>query len=291
MLYSSHSAAMALVVLGSLSFFGCASSSGNAASDAGLDTGGPAGNPASGGSPGGNNTGSGGSEPVVDSMPMIDTGGPGTDATANDGTSMGCGAYQLCDDFAGAAPGAAGSAWTYIMKGYTVTLDTTQAHSGTHAVHATATAGGGYAYIMESKTFPATDFWLRTYLRIMAAGGGHTVFLGADTNLNEAMGDQVRYLNNNGGNGKISTNSRSKDTFSSDATAIPMGSWFCYEVHQTPTGADIFFNGQALPAARWNNPEPTFVALVLGIERFGGGQPGDVWIDDVAINSTQIGCN
>jgi hypothetical protein len=37
--------------------------------------------------------------------------------------------------------------------------------------------------------------------------------------------------------------------------------------------------------------EPTFVSLVLGFERFGGGQAGDIWIDDVAINTAQVGCN
>ena len=286
MLYASHSAAIAVVALGSLSFFGCSSSGGSAAIDAGVDNGGPAGNPGSGGSLAGN-MGSGGGEPAMDSMPMIDT-GPATDAAGD--ASTGCGAYQLWDDFEGAAPGAAGSAWTYIMKGYTVTLDTTQAHSGTHAVHATATGAAGYAYIMETKTFPATDFWLRTYLRLMAPSGGHEVFIGADTNMNEAAGDQVRYLNNGGG-GKIATNSRSRDTFSTSPMAIPMGSWFCYEVHQTPTGASIYLNGAELPEAKWTNAEPTYVALVLGFERFGGGQAGDIWIDDVAINSTQIGCN
>jgi len=281
----SHSAAMALVALGPLSFFGCSSSGGNATPDGGAGTGGAAGTPDSGGGTGGN-MGSGGNMPVVDSMPpMTDAGGD----TAGDATSTGCGAYQLCDDFEGTAPGAAGSPWTYIMKGYTVQLVTTQAHSGTHSVQATATAGAGYAYIMESKMFPATDFWLRAYLRIMAPSGGHEVFLGSDTNLNEAMGDQVRYLNNGGG-GKIATNSRSKDTFSTSPMAIPMGSWFCYEVHQTPTGASIYLEGTELPEAKWTNAEPTFVALVLGFERFGGGQPGDIWIDDVAINSTQVGC-
>jgi len=37
--------------------------------------------------------------------------------------------------------------------------------------------------------------------------------------------------------------------------------------------------------------EPTVVSLVLGFERFSGGMPGDVWIDDVAVSSAQIGCN
>lgn len=273
-----------LVALSSASFLGCSSSSSSISPDGG-----------GGGSAG--SGGSGGGAPEVSSSDLQpdspgntspDTGGSGD--TAEAGGSGSCAGYTLCDDFEGAAPGDAASAWTFIKKGaYTIQVDTAQAHSGTHSIHATATAAAGYAYIQETKTFPATDFWVRAYLRLQALGG-HEVYVGADTALDEGTGDQVRYLNNLGG-AKIATNRRAGDRSVTSATAIPQGSWDCYEWHQAPDGVHVFFNGKAITDADWLGAQPTFVALVFGIERFGGGMAGDVWIDDVAINSAQVGCN
>jgi hypothetical protein len=205
--------------------------------------------------------------------------------------ASGCATFQLCDDFEGAAPGEATSAWKMIKNGgYVVETVTTQAHSGTHSVHAMATGGSGYAYIEETKTFPATDLWGRAYLRFQAPSGGHEVFVGLDTNVNEPQGDQVRLLNNLGG-GKITTNRRSDDKSKTSSTSIPMGSWFCYEWHETPTELHIYLDGNELTDVGEMWVEPTLVSLVLGFERFSGGTAGDVWIDDVAVNSAQVGCN
>ena len=272
-----------VIVLASASFVGCVSS--NATPNDG------------GGGKGGELGGSGGSggsdaditatdlQPDSPENTAPDT---GTDVVAEAGGCAAAG-YQLCDDFEGAAPGDAASAWTFIKKGaYTIAVDTTQAHSGTHSVHATATAAAGYAYIQETKTFPATDFWVRAYLRLVAPPGGHEVFAGADTNMDEGAGDQVRFLNSLGGG--IATNRRAGDRTVTSKTAIPMNSWDCYEWHETPDGVHVFLNGQAVPDADWLGAQPVFVALVFGVERFGGGKAGDIWIDDVAVNSTQVGC-
>jgi hypothetical protein len=227
-------------------------------------------------------SGSGGSGGMAGSSGRGGSGGGASCATAG---------YQLCDDFEGAPPGDAASAWTIIKNGgYAVETVTTQAHSGTHSVHAMATASSGYAYISESKTFPATDFWGRAYLRIAAPSSGHEVFLGADSNTNEASGDQIRYLNNTGG-GNIVTNRRVGDMSKGSATKIPMSTWFCYEWHETPTELHVYLDGKELTDVAEMWAEPTLVAIVIGFERFGGGTPGDIWIDDVAINSAQVGCN
>ena len=70
-----------------------------------------------------------------------------------------------------------------------------------------------------------------------------------------------------------------------------MGTWFCYEWHESPTALQIFLDGKELTDVDEPWVEPVLVSLVLGFERFSGGTPGDVWIDDVAINSAQVGCN
>jgi Cip1-like, core domain len=178
------------------------------------------------------------------------------------------------------------------MKGgYTIAIDTTQAHSGKNSVHATFTAAAGYAYISETKTFPATDFWGRAFMRFMAPPGGHQVFAGSDTAMDEATGDQMRYMNDMGG--MLTMNIRSTDAVAKSTKALPMGTWNCYEWHQTTTMADLYMDGAMIGTAMgagFKGLATPYVAMVLGGERFGGGVAGDVWIDDVAVDTAQIGC-
>ena len=267
---------------GSVASAGAAATAGSGAT-AGL---GAAGSGGGGGLEAGGGGGLGGSSGAGGSGGAGGGGGSG----GSSGGSASCASYTLCDDFEGAAPGDAASAWTIIKNGYTVETVTTQAHSGTHSVHVMATANNGYGYISETKTFPATDFWGRAYMRIVAPSSGHEVFAGLDTNAMEPQGEQVRLLNNTGG-GNIVTNRRSDDMSKGSATKIPMSTWFCYEWHETPSKLSIYLDGKELTDVDESWVEPTFVAFVLGFERFSGGTAGDIWIDDVAVNSAQIGCN
>jgi hypothetical protein len=221
---------------------------------------------------------------AVSSTPSSEGGGSTNCATAG---------YLLCDDFEGAAPGAAGSKFTMDTKGgYVVETVTTQSHSGTHSIHVNSPGGSGLGYIVETATFtPAiTDFWGRAYLRFMANGSGHEVFVAMDDSTSDSNGEQVRMFNDMG-DGKIATNRRSDDQEKESSQAIPMGQWFCFEWHETPTELRIYFNGQDLTVADETWTEPKLADLRLGFERFDSGTGGDVWIDDVAVNSTQIGCN
>ena len=104
------------------------------------------------------------------------------------------------------------------------------------------------------------------------------------------MGDQVRFLNKFGTD-NIATNRRAGDRTVRSAMLIPTGSWDCYEWHETPDGVHVYFKGQPLPDADWIGAQPVLVALVLGIERLDPGTPGEIWIDDLAVSSTQVGCN
>jgi len=268
---------------GSAGSVGSAGSSAGSSGEAGSSLGGAGSSGEAGSSLGG--AGSGGS---------VDSGaGDGSSASPDGGASCATAGYKLCDDFEGAAPGAATSDWTIIKNGYTMTVDTTQSHSGTHSMHANFGGGGGYAYIMETKTFPATDWWGRAWMRFMAPKGGHQVFAGSDTNIMEPQGNQMRYLNDTGG-GTFVMNMREGDNTVDSHVAIPVGTWNCYEWHQTPTAVDLFIDGKMAGTATgqpFKGLSETYVSMVLGAERFGGGAAGDVWIDDVAVNSTQIGCN
>src|SRR5208282_4840742 len=112
--------------------------------------------------------------------------------------------------FEGPAAGAPGSVWTIDNKGYTVETVTAQAHSGTHSVHVKSTGSSGLGYVVETATFPATDFWGRTYLLMVAPPSGHEVFVAMDGSTSDSTGEQIRLLNDLG-DGKIATNRRSDD--------------------------------------------------------------------------------
>jgi hypothetical protein len=70
-----------------------------------------------------------------------------------------------------------------------------------------------------------------------------------------------------------------------------MGTWACYEWHETPTGLHVYFEGSELTDIAETWTEATFSLLRLGFERFDTGTGGDIYIDDVAVNNEQIGCN
>jgi len=105
------------------------------------------------------------------------------------------------------------------------------------------------------------------------------------------QGDQFRLFNTLG-NDKIQLNEQSGDKFFASATTVPMEKWFCYEWHVTATSASVFVDGKELTDAKptgWNIQNAQ--SLQIGYQRFQAGpSAGEIWIDDVAINTAQIGC-
>lgn len=210
----------------------------------------------------------------------------GGSAGSGGGGSTDCSTFKLCDDFEGGALGMGTSPWkTQSGGGYTLELATDQAHSGTHSVHITAPTGTGSAHIVETKTFPATDAWYRAFLRFKAPPGGHQMFI-----MLSAPGDQIRILNTLG-SAKVQQNLQSTDVFKTSATTIPMETWFCYEWHANASGVHVYMDGKEMTdaAATWSAAAAT--SLTIGYQRFQAGTAaGEIWIDDVAVNTTQVGC-
>lgn len=214
-------------------------------------------------------------------------GAGGGSAGGAGGGSSDCKSFKLCDDFEGDAPGTANSPWKVTQgSGYTVTVDTTQAHSGSKAVHISAPTGTGSGVLRETKTFPATDFWGRAFMRFKTASGGHQMFIAVIT-----QSDQFRLFNTLGSD-KIQLNEQSGDKFFASATTVPMEKWFCFEWHVTQNSASVYVDGKQLTDATptgWNITNAQ--SLQIGYQRFQAGpSAGDIWIDDVAINTSQIGC-
>ena len=105
-----------------------------------------------------------------------------------------------------------------------------------------------------------------------------------------APGDQLRLLNRNGSDA-IQVHFQKSDKFYPSATTVPQKTWFCYEWHVTASATTIFKDNVQLTDIV--APGVTgATALSLGFQRFSTATgAADLWIDDVAVNSTQIGCN
>lgn len=203
---------------------------------------------------------------------------------AGGAASAGCASLQLCDDFESGS--VSSGTWKVSMSGgFTATVGTDQAHSGTHSLHIVAPNTSNSAFITETKTFPASDFWGRAWLRFNGPNGGHQMYIYVTL-----PGDQLRLLNRLGSDA-IQVNFQKSDQFYASKTTVPQTTWFCYEWHVTASATTIYKDGTQLTDIK--APGITGgTALSLGFQRFATASgAADLWIDDVAVNPTQIGCN
>jgi hypothetical protein len=239
----------------------------------------------------------GGSAGATDAGDTITTGGDA--GAASDGAAgtgggvLGCAAARLCDSFEGAAPGAAGSDWKTEIQGATVEVVADKAHTGTHSVHvkvpATTTIWG---YIAETKTFPAmnNDFWGRVFIwSEVGTQTAHVVNVAADgAKVGGGGNDEVRVSGTQGN--KLVTNLQSTDKSYGSSVMLPQGKWSCYEWHLQPNDLKLYLDGAEVKGTEATWASPTVNKLRIGFQRWEAGPVGDMWIDDVAVNDTQIGC-
>ncbi len=215
---------------------------------------------------------------------------------------------KLCDGFEEADVGAAGSAWTALTGGgTTVAVDTSKPYRGSKSVHITFKAGANaQGFITETKTFMAggtaatnNALWGRMFVWYQLDAGqtapaGHFVFIRA-----EGGGSQLHIAGGHGAmlGAEMRTNS---DMYKYASPTVPVpavpAAWHCWEWH---TAADntlqFFIDGKVVPgmavtaADKW--PFPNFSKLYLGWLDFSAGPTGQMWIDEVALGATQVGCD
>lgn len=89
------------------------------------------------------------------------------------------------------------------------------------------------------------------------------------------------------------------------STALPTGTWECFEYHLGTDGTiETWLNGQAIAgltvkagvtnsnAAQWTRSTyvPKITGVYFGWESY-GGDANTFWYDDVSISSSRVGCN
>jgi len=218
---------------------------------------------------------------------------------------------RLCDGFETGAPGDAGSVFKFELgSGSTGVVDTTKAFRGSKSVHMkTATA---QAFITETASFTGTTAatnnagWGRMYIwfETKANPQSHDVFIRLEDPASSASSAQLHVAG--GSRGQLAAEIRSgSDLYKpkiaepppADRVLFPLATpaWQCWEWHTTAENTlEFYIDGElyapmsVTAADKW--PFPIFKKLYLGFMQFGTTPATELWIDEVALSDTRVGC-
>jgi hypothetical protein len=247
------------------------------------------GNGGNGGPPGsGGTTGAGGNAGGAGGAAGFGIAGPSRCATAG---------VALCESFEN---GLDAALWTTTRNGdATVTVDELRAARGTKALHVKTTAGNGFAYITESRSFPATNnilfgrmfVWfeddITTTGHFSLAEGGGTGTPGV-----ARFGGQFKEF------GVGSDGGASGDWTDHDDQVIPSRTWICaeFELKGDTHEFRVWWNDvervalQSGPSRHASFTMPQFNRLWFGWWMYNMVEPQELWIDEIAVDFKPIGC-
>ncbi len=207
------------------------------------------------------------------------------------GPPKGCTAL-FCDDF---ESGAIDVAKWERLDGYgppnTVTIQTTKVAHGTHAARAHVKAqGGGFAFLKETKTFPALadGLWARAYVYISVdpTVGHHAFSKVGRMEIGESSESvQLTFYPQAGG----------ENPSIYDSAKIPHDAWQCLEWHVSKTSPQIqvYRNGALIASYTYSGGSavPSLDAFSIGLEtHVSTPSENDFYFDDVAIDGQRVGC-
>lgn len=227
------------------------------------------------------------------------------------------GTYLFCEDFESSAAGAASSAnWTIDTNAGTATIDATHAR-GAAALHLHTVDNGRAFLLPKSFAPPNNSFYGRMWLWVDAfptkPDYAHFTMVeasgtGSGTLVRPIGGQYIPGMGN--GNalwGVGSDGGPTGDWTNWKPSAPTSGSkWTCMEwqADASNNAVNVWIDGIAQPdlsvstsSHGGNNVDfvfPMFNQIKLGWQLYqGGATPGqfDVWLDDIAMSSTRIGCD
>jgi hypothetical protein len=241
----------------------------------------------------------------------------GTGTGGSGGGAPGCQGALICDDFESYTDKPT-TPWTVNVDGGgagKVVIDTAQHNSGTKSVKLTTSGAATYqrAFISLTKPFPVANnaFYGRMmiYATKAANDGVHwTMIQGEGSRTDGITRADVRY----GGQHQQSlmanydSTGKASDCWQHSETKMPEGKWACMEWYfEGATNTQKFWlDGQAIDdltvvgqgqgcisqdtEGKWLFP--SFERLFVGWESYQTDDAREVWIDDVAVGTTQIGC-
>jgi hypothetical protein len=247
------------------------------------------------------------------------TGGSGTAGSAGTaGSTAGgagnCSGALFCDDFE-AYTDVPGAPWKVLKNQGNVSIDTTKHNSGTKAAKFTTTGAAAYqqAFISYDKVFPLAQnaFYGRMmiYATSAANDGVHWTMIQGE---GVAAGGITRAVVRYGGQqqkhlmANYDSSGKKSDCWRHSATVMPEGKWACMEWYfdgatntqkfwldgTAITDLTVMGQGDGCLSDETGNQWvfPTFANFSVGWESYQTDPAREVWIDDVAIGATQLGC-
>lgn len=237
-----------------------------------------------------------------------DTNLPGT----GPGTRM-CGVegVLLCDDFeqasAGGAPDPASWQVEVFNQQGSISIDNTQAHSGSKSVHVIGTGTDSYRSVLftTTKPFPpqSNQFYARVFMRSKnGMGEEHSTYFGAgsvDDQRIVRIGFQQYVLEANlihpGTEYEVMSGPWGEP---SKGVQLPAGQWHCVETFFDGKAHElrVWFDGTevtGLHTTDWDKGlktwSPQYGKAFFGFETYHAEQD-EVWYDDIIIGTQRIGC-
>ena len=215
----------------------------------------------------------------------------------------------LCDGFESGDIDA--SVWTVIAERAEVRVDDTRAAHGRYALHVTAEGVASNGIIRERATFPVAGnaFYVRAYVwlarplpitnfNVITAAG---TIAGTSESASYRMGGQAVPWGDPGAPRVLRANYQPLDRPQRSATEVPRGRWACWEWHVDGANdaARFWLDGERLRdlditrdtrPGPWAAPEYARLDLGFGHGHDDPAERFEVWIDDVVVSTTRIGC-
>jgi hypothetical protein len=208
--------------------------------------------------------------------------------------------FPLCESF---EAGLDGNLWKTTKAGdATIVVDDVHAARGTKALHIKTAAGGSsnFAYIKETKTFPATNNVLYGRMFVwfedaLTTDGHYSLAEGAGTGTPAVIrfGGQFKAFGvgtDSGSSGDWTDSDRSK--------LVPAKTWICAEFQfDGPTHTfHVWWDDMDRPTLTSGPSKhasftmPTFNSLWFGWWMYNIAEPQEIWIDEIAVDYKPIGC-
>ena len=230
----------------------------------------------------------------------------------------GCSA-AFCDSFekydAGSPPR---GPWSNSVQGGTVLIDTTKSHSGTRSVRVTTDGTQAYrrAYFsLGAPFFPIAGnaYYGRMWVFLTAAPAmtTHWTNISGEGTATSNATSFTAYVRYGGQVAKHLMANYDSSVFNSDCwqhstVAFPEGKWSCMEWHFDGPNSKMEFwlDSAQIPALTVNQSGqgciandlngkwvmPVFSTLRLGWEHYQTSIPIELWVDDVALDVSRVGC-
>lgn len=233
--------------------------------------------------------------------------------------SAGCGTLVLCDTFEGQTVGTAPSGlWQPIYPDCsgtgTVTVDSTQAHSGTKSIKVDGKTGYcNHVFFGNTTNMAAIGpvVFGRVFIRpTTALGTDHIAFMAMkdanDGNKNLRFGGQGQVMAWNRESDDATVPSMSPVGIST-STGLPVNQWSCLEMEIDGNNGflQVWLNGTSIAGltvdgvstadidAAWRASKPVWhpslTDLKFGWESYSSGD-NTLWFDDVAFGASRVGC-